>query len=263
MPRRYNRNIKAKPRIISPTKPRRIAPYRGRNFGAINKTEPAQNNKVATKAAITPYKTPANIANTYTESQYMNAIAQGKIPAAPPPNSVYAGNAMAPIYYGPQNYSEGQYYNAIALGLIPPGPPVPSSTVTVPMPRVTPPNIRYWQRKAANAVGAPAKVVHNPPRTEYGPTIPETTGVLEGMPPTQENGGGYTYPDYTYPDYTYPTTSYPNTPFAQYRQGYAMQGARAPSIPQFRTAGQAQPYYNNANNPYPARWNQLAVNWRI
>jgi hypothetical protein len=254
MPRRYSRTTNAKPRIISPTKSRRIAPYRGRNFGAINKTEPAQNNKIATKATITPYKAPANIANTYTESQYMNAIAQGKIPAAPPPNSVYAGNAMAPIYYGPQNYSEGQYYNAIALGLIPPGPPVPAPMVTAPTPGVTPPRV-YHSNPAARGLHARYREARG-----YGPVpgVYSTEDVTEPIPPGEtggyaDTGGGYTYPEY----------SYPASPFAAYRQGYAMQGAKPQTIPQFRTAGQARPYYNNPSTPYPARWNQLAVNWRI
>jgi hypothetical protein len=57
--------------------------------------------------------------------------------------------------------------------------------------------------------------------------------------------------------------NYPGSPFAQYQSGYPIRSVASAQSPVVRTAGLPQQRF--AANPtlYPARWNQLAVNWRI
>lgn len=100
------------------------------------------------------------------------------------------------------------------------------------------------------------------------PANPQTSGVLpeDVYPeyPTTDTGGGYGGygGGYGGGGGGYTSSSY-SSPFAEYKQGYAMQGVAPAAQQRFGTPGQAQQYSNAAQTQYPARWQQLLTSWRI
>ena len=147
------------------------------------------------------------------------------------------------------------------------------------LPWVTPPmtdNSNLNIKPLVPAAPEENKAVYAPPfnYSTWGAPSPETQGVLSYETPAETTPAEEEVVDYGYPYYYgggggggggggYSDYVYPNTPFAQYQRGYAMRGTPAQAVPGFRTGGQTQQNYNNNQNVYPARWQQLQVSWRI